>query len=112
MDLLIDRNYPNRFFGGGHTWGTWDGGAFGSIDTGQSFEMIGLFEEIVNGLALDSASMWLHATCYDTGIYRGRLPRAWYVRPDGLGDVPNIRDAVFVAVDGDTVLLFPPVAGG
>lgn len=112
LDFLIDTNYPSRFFGGNHTWGSWDGGVFGSYDTGQSFEMIGLFEEVVTGLALDSSSTWLYATCYETGIYRGRLPRAWYVTPDGTGDFLKIQDAVSFAADGDTVLLASAIFDG
>lgn len=108
LDLLIDRNHPNRFYGGNSTWGPWDGGVFRSTDTGQSFEVIGLSGIDVAGLCFDAASTKLHVACYGTGIYVGAKrsgPRTWYVHPDGSGDAPTIQAGIDSAAASDTVLL-------
>lgn len=108
LDFLIDRNHPNRFYGGNTTWGSWDGGVFRSTDTGQSFELIGLSGIDAGGLCFNAASTKLYAACHGIGIYVGAKragPRTWYVYPDGAGDAPTIQAAIDSAAASDSLLL-------
>jgi hypothetical protein len=108
LELLIDKNYPSRFFGGKHTFSGPGGGVYESTDTGTTFDFAGLSGNIVGSLCLDGSSSTLHAACYSTGIYTATydsIPRTWYILPDGSGDAPTIQAGIDSAAVGDTVLL-------
>jgi predicted outer membrane repeat protein len=107
LDLLIDKNDPDRFFGGNHTTGSWTGGVYFSINGGISFDQVGLSGIQVGSLSLDASSSTLHCASYGTGIYTGVSagPRTWYIKPDGTGDAPTIQAGVDSATAGDTVML-------
>ena len=63
-DLIIDKNYPVRFFGGGINQGV-----YLSTDTARSFRPVGpSAATFVSGVALNSASSKIYA-CNPTGIY-------------------------------------------
>ena len=53
LELLIDANYPNRIFGGNHTYAGSGGGVYLSTDAGNSFDLIGLSDVVVAGLCLN-----------------------------------------------------------
>jgi photosystem II stability/assembly factor-like uncharacterized protein len=67
--LLIDRNRPNRFFGGEFVRGVKVGGVYLSEDTGESFSFIGLADRTIASLALNGTSTKLFAVAYGYGIY-------------------------------------------
>ncbi|NLD38510.1 MAG: hypothetical protein GX654_16745 [Desulfatiglans sp.] len=69
--LLIDKEYPERFFGGTHNIS--GGGAFLSVDTGASFDFVGLTDKTISSFCLNSSSTKLYAGCYDSGIYVATL---------------------------------------
>jgi hypothetical protein len=60
-ELLIDRNRPNRFFGGELVRGLKVGGFYFSEDTGESFGFMGLSGKSICSLALNGASTNLYA---------------------------------------------------
>jgi hypothetical protein len=70
--FLIDKNNPQRFFGGAHTYTDSLGGVYQSINDGQLFYSIGLTHHIVSGLCLNRQSTVLYAACYQDGIYRAK----------------------------------------
>jgi hypothetical protein len=59
--LLLTETHHNRLYGGGHSRGSAEGGAFASIDGGLTFEQTGLRDLTVTSLALDSTGSMLHA---------------------------------------------------
>jgi hypothetical protein len=79
--LLMDPQHPKRLFGGRQHLlpqqpGQVEvkGGAFVSIDAGQSFKPIGLEGPTTGGLSLNGASTKLYVAVYASGIYVSPIP--------------------------------------
>ncbi len=66
-DLIIDKNYPDRFFGAAIVSGTYVGGVYFSEDAGESFAFGGL-AGTTPSLALNGTSTKLYAAA-GKGIY-------------------------------------------
>ena len=69
LELVIDQNFPNRFFGGTHISGGRSGGVYYSTDTGTDFTFVGPADVIAGTLSLNDSSTRLYASCYASGIY-------------------------------------------
>jgi photosystem II stability/assembly factor-like uncharacterized protein len=80
LELTIDRNHPNVFYGGAHTYLNGSGGVYLSKDAGKTYEgspwarPIGLENKIVSGICLNSSSTMIYAAAYNSGIYRSWIP--------------------------------------
>jgi hypothetical protein len=74
-DLLIDNNYPNRFFAaGGDRWNTFaQNGLYRSIESGLNFGLIGLDGIPIDKIALNRTSTRIVATSYLSGVYLGNV---------------------------------------
>ncbi len=66
--MLLDSGCPNRIFGGEMVRGLSDGGVFVSEDWGQTFSFLGLPNNTVSSLAIDSSSTILIAVS-DYGLW-------------------------------------------
>lgn len=69
LTFIIDKNNPQRFWGGNHTYGESSGGVFLSNDEGKNFEFMGLAGHIVGSLCLDGSSTSLYVASYESGIF-------------------------------------------
>ena len=79
--MLSDPNQPSRLYAGRQVYSIYDGGAFRSVNGGQSFQYIGLAGVPVGGLAVNGNSKKLYAAAYASGVYVaigavGQLPQA------------------------------------
>jgi photosystem II stability/assembly factor-like uncharacterized protein len=79
LELSHDGVNRGRVYGGAHTYGSGDGGAFCSSDGGTTFERIGLTDLIVNSLALNSTCTRLHAASYGAGLFTTPVPLQTHV---------------------------------
>jgi hypothetical protein len=68
LDFIIDKNYPQRFFGGASD-GYGGGGVYQSYDNGGVFRNIGLVGHIAGGLCMNKTSTALYTACYKSGIF-------------------------------------------
>jgi photosystem II stability/assembly factor-like uncharacterized protein len=67
--LLIDKNQPDRFFGGEIVRGLKRGGVFYSEDSGTIFDYLGPLDTTIGSLALNGDSKRLYAVAVGEGIY-------------------------------------------
>ncbi|HLO79475.1 MAG TPA: hypothetical protein VK166_00870 [Chitinophagaceae bacterium] len=80
LTLTIDKNHPNVFYGGTHTYANSGGGIYLSKDAGKTYEgsprsrPIGLENKIVSSICLNSTSTIVYAAAYNSGIYMSRIP--------------------------------------
>jgi len=75
LDLLLDPLTPTRLFGGEvFSLPSYQGGAFASTDSGETFHGIGLTGITVAGLALAQSSTVLYAVGYQSGVWRAIVP--------------------------------------
>ncbi len=80
VTLTIDKNYPNVFYGGAHTYSGSSGGIYLSKDAGRTYEgsprykPIGLDGKLIASICLNASSTVLYAAAYNSGIYRSRIP--------------------------------------
>jgi hypothetical protein len=72
--LLMDSKLPKRLFGGAQKFGNLNGGAFMSINGGNSFKPIGLQGVTVGGMSLNANSTRLYAAAYASGVYVSTVP--------------------------------------
>lgn len=72
--MLSDPNQPSRLYGGRQKVSTLNGGAYLSLNGGQSFQYIGLAGVAVAGLAVSGNSKKLYAAAYASGIYLAKVP--------------------------------------
>lgn len=72
--LLMDSKLPKRLFGGRQKFNLVNGGAFVSINAGNTFKPIGLQGVTVAGLSLNGNSTRLFAAAYASGIYVSTVP--------------------------------------
>ncbi len=72
--LLMDKNNKGYLYGGDNPGYADGGGAYLSIDSGKTFERIGLDTLNVTSLALNKNSTKLFVTCYGSGIYKVDIP--------------------------------------
>jgi photosystem II stability/assembly factor-like uncharacterized protein len=69
LTFIIDKNYPQRFWGGNHTYSESSGGVYLSKDVGENFKFMGLDGHIVGSLCLNGSSTSLYVASYESGIY-------------------------------------------
>ena len=69
MRLYLDKQHPNRLFGGSH-----NGGAYFSSNGGKSFVNIGLSGKNAYSMVVNSNSTKVYAVCYGDGIYSADFP--------------------------------------
>jgi hypothetical protein len=69
LTFIIDKNNPQIFWGGNHTYGQSSGGVYLSKDDGKSFKIMGLYGKIVGSLCLNRKSTSLYVASYESGIY-------------------------------------------
>lgn len=69
LDFIIDKNNPQRFWGGNHTAFESSGGVYLSTNGGKKFELKGLDGHICNSLCLNGSSSSLYVASYMSGIY-------------------------------------------
>lgn len=69
LDFIIDKNNPQRFWGGNHTYNQFSGGVYLSNNEGRDFELIGLGGHIAGSLCLDGSSTSLYVASYQSGIF-------------------------------------------
>jgi hypothetical protein len=74
VSLLMDPGATHRLYGGRQKVGLVNGGAFQSLDAGQTFQPIGLAGVTVSGLALNGAGTRFYAVGYASGIYVSTVP--------------------------------------
>ena len=74
LDLEVDPNNGNRFFGGESFFQTRKGGALLSNDGALTFIAYGLEGRTCGGLTVSADSVFLYAACYNSGIWIRRLP--------------------------------------
>jgi hypothetical protein len=72
--MLSDPNQPSRLYAGRQVYSIYDGGAFRSVNGGQSFQYIGLAGVPVGGLAVNGNSKKLYAAAYASGVYVASVP--------------------------------------
>ena len=73
IDFIIDKNDPQRFFGGNVVYMQHTGGVFESNDAGKSYKPpIGLVGHTVGSICLDQKSTSLYVASYNSGIYRAK----------------------------------------
>jgi hypothetical protein len=72
--MLSDPNQPSRLYAGRQVYSIYNGGAFRSLNGGQTFQYIGLGGAIVGGLAVNGNSKKLYAAAYASGIYVAAVP--------------------------------------
>jgi len=101
--LLIDKLYPDRFFGGEFVRGLKMGGVYASEDTGASYDFIGLTDRTIASLALNGTSTKLFAVGQGYGIYvlnlGGELsPVAVDVKPGTEVNSINVRGSGVIPV--------------
>jgi len=70
LEFIIDKNNPDKFFGGNHTANSSGGGVYYSKDKGHLFSQIALKNHIVGSLCFDVHSNALYVASYGSGIYR------------------------------------------
>jgi len=71
LDFIIDKNHPQRFFGGGIVYGQFKGGLYESNDAGRNYKPIpGLTGYSVSSINLGQKSAPVYFTSYNKGIYR------------------------------------------
>ncbi len=73
-ELMLNKHNPHQLFVGDHPVGTAVGGVYFSTNSGVTFEHIGLSGKIVVGLTFNNSSTQLFAACYNSGLYRARVP--------------------------------------
>ena len=74
--FIIDKNNPQIFWGGNHTYGNYvklSGGVYLSKDNGDNFKLVGLSGLIVTGLCLNRNSTSLYVASYNSGIFVFKL---------------------------------------
>mgnify|MGYP001812486997 FL=1 len=69
LDFIIDKNNPQRFWGGNHTYNQSSGGVYLSDNEGRDFKFIGLNGHIVGSLCLNRNSTSLYVASYGSGIF-------------------------------------------
>lgn len=69
LDFIIDKNNPERFWGGNHTYNQSSGGVYLSNNEGNDFEFIGLEGHIAGSLCLNGNSTSLYVASYESGIF-------------------------------------------
>ncbi|MFQ5605797.1 MAG: T9SS type A sorting domain-containing protein [bacterium] len=74
LEMLLDEHHDQRLYGGAHTFGSGEGGAFVSDDAGRTFEKIGLSDLIVSSLAVNGNGQKLYAACFGAGVFLTPVP--------------------------------------
>jgi hypothetical protein len=72
--MLSDPSQPSRLYAGRQKVSTLNGGAYVSLNGGQSFQYIGLAGVAVAGLAVNGNSKKLYAAAYASGVYIAKVP--------------------------------------
>jgi len=73
LTFIIDKNNPQRFFGGNHVYAQSTGGVYQSDNAGVNFKSIGLEGHIAGSLCLNHNSTSLYLASYNSGIFRTKI---------------------------------------
>lgn len=74
VSLLMDPVTPTRLYAGRLNGGTQTGGIFRSIDSGNTFQLVGLKGATVSDIALNGTLTRIYVAAYSSGIYTSPVP--------------------------------------